>query len=103
MTGRAAPRLRARRAAASFLIAVLPVLAAPPATDPLEIDDYSEIDEHLIEPPPTVATPWTDLTADNHVMTWDFDLTVDEGGTVTDARLPSGPPTTVAATTAPGK
>ncbi|HWN46128.1 MAG TPA: hypothetical protein VNM71_02135, partial [Steroidobacteraceae bacterium] len=60
--------------------------AAPP-----EIEDYNEIQEHLIEPHPVVVTPWADESEDRENLSWTFELTVDERGTVSAAQLKSGP------------
>jgi Domain of unknown function (DUF6438) len=91
MIDRAGPWLRVWRIAAVLLIAALPAQAAPPETSPPKIEDFSEIYQHVIKPHPMVATPWTDGTEKYRTQSWDFELTVDERGMVTAARMQSGP------------
>ena len=51
----------ARLIAASLLLATVPAISQ---TAPVEIDDFREFHEHVIEPYPVVTTPWVDLTRD---------------------------------------
>jgi len=78
-----------RLLAAATLLAARPVLAAD-AVARVEAPSFSEVQEHRIEPEPKVETAWADLTADASILTWQFDLTVDERGSVSAARLVSG-------------
>lgn len=65
--------------------------AAAAAATPVKIKDFYEIREHLIGPTPVVRTPWVDLTKDRGGGGWEFRLTVDAQGRVTQAALISGP------------
>jgi len=90
MTSRAALRHCPWPAALILLLFVGPAPAANGAAPP-EIEDYNEIQEHLIEPHPVVVTPWADESEDRENLSWTFELTVDERGTVSAAQLKSGP------------
>jgi ankyrin repeat protein len=91
MTNRAAPWLGSWPAAALLLLAMSPVQAASNA-DPPQIDyDDGKVYAHFIEPRPRVTTAWEDLTEDSDELTWTFNLTIDEQGTVRSAEFKSGP------------
>ena len=91
MTNRAAPWHGSWPAAALLLLAMSPVQAASNA-DPPQIDyDDGKVYAHFIEPRPRVTTAWEDLTEDSDELTWTFNLTIDEQGTVRSAEFKSGP------------
>jgi ankyrin repeat protein len=90
MTRRAGPRLRAWRTATFLLFAAIPTLAATSKVSAPVLAGFSEFYGHLIEPRPLAVTPWKDRTDDYQDLTWKFELTVDELGVVTAARLISG-------------
>ena len=77
----------ARLIAASLLLATVPAISQ---TAPVEIDDFREFHEHVIEPYPVVTTPWVDLTRDYDTLSWTFHATIDEQGMVRTAQLESG-------------
>lgn len=57
---------------------------------PLVVDHYGEIRDHLVTPAPEVETPWQDLTGKAIYRYWNFDLTIDERGVISTAKLTSG-------------
>ena len=77
----------ARLSAAFLLLATVPALSQ---TAPVEIDDYREFHEHVIQPYPVVTTPWVDLTRDYDVLSWSFHVTIDEQGVVRTAQFEDG-------------
>ncbi len=86
---------RPRRGFYASVALCLPLAVLAPiratAGDVPQFEDYGEIAEHLIGPHPEVWTPWQDLTQEVESGSWQFELTVDELGAVTAARLTSGP------------
>src|SRR6187402_569018 len=91
MTNRAAPWLGSWPAAALLVLAMLPAQAASDAGPPQIDYDDGEVYAHFIEPRPMVSTAWEDGTEDSDGLTWAFNLTIDEQGTVRAAEFKSGP------------
>jgi ankyrin repeat protein len=61
--------------------------------EPVEVADRSEVYTHAVVRHPVVFTAWAGASddRDREEAVWEFELTVDKGGTVVNADLKSGP------------
>lgn len=76
------------------VVCLLPaLLQAGPAPEPkvLRPWDYREIEEHVLGSRPIVPMAWADMSKGLGRESWEFDLTINDRGLVTDAIVKAGP------------